>query len=170
MWQAICFHVPLVVAAIRRQDETLDSAPAHSNAKSAEPVDEVYYLIEFFILEVKAEQAGIPGERPAVIRKCRMKNFGHLGPRSQELGNLQSIVVMLLHSNRHRAQSTQQQPGIEGMENSAEQHVCAIEDLLHAFVGCNDCARDDIAVTADVLCCRVNDDVDAVKDGLLEER
>ena len=56
MRKALSGKVGKIVSSVRGNDETLDSAPAHADAKTPEPVDELAYFLELCTSYLEAEQ------------------------------------------------------------------------------------------------------------------
>ena len=72
-----------VASTIRRDHETLDTAPAHANSESLQLIDESPHLIELTVHQLEAEQSGMTGQRIRRFAERWMTNLFHLGPSPQ---------------------------------------------------------------------------------------
>ena len=63
VWHALRIEICEVAPAIRRNDNTLDTAPAHTDAESLQSIDEPPHIVEAAVSKRKAEQPGITCKR-----------------------------------------------------------------------------------------------------------
>src|SRR5262245_4750422 len=86
----------------------------------------------------------------------------------QESCDRQTVRLVPLHAKRQRAQPSKHQPGGEWIEDSARLDRLSPNEGIHLLLSPGDHAGYDVAVTAQILRCRMQYQVDPEIERVLE--
>jgi len=103
-----------------------------------------------------------------VIGKAGVVDPGDLRVIFQKLRKLGGVLLTLLHPQRQRLHTTKHKPRLVGVHRSTEVVQDALDFAVQYFVFRYNHPPNDVAVTVDVLCEAVDDDVRTVLEGALE--
>src|SRR5689334_23904664 len=87
----------------------------------------------------------------------------------QSLGECHCVLIVLADSQCKSSQAPKHQPGVERSESGSEDHV-RVPDIGYPFLAAHYGSGDDVGMSAEILRCAVEDQVDAKIDWALIQR
>ena len=105
-----------------------------------------------------------------VVREPRVEHVGHARVILEERDHGAGVLAVLTHPDGERLEATQHEPGIERAGDGAERLLQEPEPFRDRGVVRGDESADHVGVAAEVLRRRVDDDVRAELERLLEVR
>jgi len=110
---------------------------------------------------------------PLIVRRAlqtRIGNTSDLRVLLEELSDLHSVLAVLLHAHSKCADSTEDKEGIEWAHNATSVLAPLADETCVFCCFCDDDSTDDIAVSVEVFCDAVEDNVSAEDERVLEDR
>src|SRR5450759_2046289 len=98
-----------------------------------------------------------------MARKSGIMHLRDLGPTGTPLRDLHRVLVLALHSDIEGLQSALQQPAGERIRGLAPDHHLPANLVYERLVSAHD-TGEDVVVSVQIFCCRMDDDVDTVLD------
>ena len=153
-------------------DQALDTAERFRELEDRRAGDEVDRL-RLGLQQERDHAAEVAhlGARDVVARMVRQAGVEHaLDGRVpvEELGDLPGVLGVLAHAHRERLDPAQDEPRVEGAGDGAERLLQEVEAFRQRVVVRRDEPADRVAVAAEVLRRRVDDDVGAELERLLQ--
>ena len=102
--------------------------------------------------------------------ETRIVHFPDLWMEAQVVGDVLGVIAMLAHSNRQGFQASQQKPGIKRTDAHPDLAESLPANFRHQFLAADQHTGDRIAMTADVFCSAVSDDLSSQLQRTLDYR